>query len=109
VGSRMKRVSTPVAHYATRAFDHRNQCGKIVKLEPGFADYVDLSGSEHCIVVAIAAHDHPAMICLGRKRHEMFAVMIIEVVRAGGGKRRSRQLLARPHLYLLAVERGGPP
>ncbi len=62
VRSGVERLAVPVAHRPAGAFDHGDQRREIVKLEAGLAHHVDLTQREHRIIVAVAAHHHPAVV-----------------------------------------------
>src|SRR3546814_16954044 len=92
----VQRVAVPVAHRSARTFDDRYQRGEVVKLEPRFDHEVDMPAREQAVVVAVAAEEHPLVRCLRRERHEMLAVMVAAILRAGGGENGIGQVAAGP-------------
>ncbi len=63
-----------------------------------------LATGKQVVVVAIAANDQPLVCGLRRECHEMFGVMIGEILRAGGRERRIGQGAAGAGARRLAVE-----
>ena len=104
----MQRIAVPVADSAARTFDHRHQRCPVVQLEIGLADDIDMARGEQGVIVAIAAHDHPLVIGACGKRHEMAALVVVEIMRPGGGESRFGQAGAGAGAAGLAVERGRP-
>ncbi|PAV93606.1 hypothetical protein WR25_13821 [Diploscapter pachys] len=97
---RGQRVAVPVAHSSARALDHRHQRRKVIQLQPGFRDHVEMPARQQPVIVAIAAIDRPLPRMPARgggdERHIVRHVAIREQVRAGGGDDRALKLRAAP-------------
>ena len=100
----VERLAVPVGHHAPGPLHHRHQRRPVVQFQVRLADHIKLPARQHGVVVAIAAHHHPLVVGARGQRHEMLALMVVEIVRASGGKAGIGQLPAGPRADRLAVE-----
>src|SRR5437016_474526 len=55
VGVRCERPPIPVAYDSAGAFDHRNQCHEVERLERCLDDEIAMAGRQQAILIAVAA------------------------------------------------------
>src|SRR3546814_1629499 len=105
----VQRIAVPVAHRPARALDDRHERGEVVKLQSRLDHQVDMAVREQAVIIAVAAEEHSLVRRLCGERHEMLAVMVAEILRAGRREHGVGKIAAGARCGGGAVEPGWTP